>query len=177
LNIANQQPRLALRRVAAPTDSQIASWYPGAYLLDSYAVDGPSTQGKSMHELLQCVLTTQPVWIDMLLKLRDAVMRPFGIKTASPVDDMQPTGARIAFFSVLEEQANEIILGTDDRHLDFRVSLIRRISPDGEQLILTTVVQVHNLLGRAYIRAINPFHHLVVKRTLLRLARALRRIA
>jgi len=126
-----------------------------------------------MRELLESVLATQPAWIDMLLWLRDLIVRPFGIKTATRADESQPTDDRIAFFSVLDEQPDEIVLGTNDRHLDFRVSLMRKISPNGEQLILTTVVQVHNLLGRAYIRAIDPFHHLVVKRTLLRLVRTL----
>lgn len=74
---------------------------------------------------------------------------------------------------MLDEQADEIVLGADDRHLDFRLSLMRNVSENGEQLVLTTVVQVHNLLGRAYILAIRPIHDLVVRQTILRLPSSL----
>jgi Protein of unknown function (DUF2867) len=40
---------------------------------------------------------------------------------------------------------------------------------------MTTVVHVHNMLGRVYIQAIRPFHHLVVMRTILRLASSVSR--
>ena len=45
-----------VRRVAAPSNSVIADWYPGAYLLDSYSVDVASTRGESMRELVERVL-------------------------------------------------------------------------------------------------------------------------
>jgi len=65
-------------------------------------------------------------------------------------------------------------LGEDDKHLDFRLSVLR--SPDlsptlGGQLTVSTVVHCHNLLGRAYILVIAPFHRLVVKASLRRAAR------
>lgn len=164
-----------VRRVAAPAGSLIADWYPGAYLLDSYAVDVASTRGERMRELVQRALATQPAWVDMLLRLRDAIVRPFGIKTADQLRQKQPVADRISFFSVLGEQADEIVLGADDRHLDFRLSLMRNVSDNGEQLVMTTVVQVHNLLGRVYIRAIRPFHHLVVRRTMFGLASSVER--
>jgi hypothetical protein len=39
------------------------------------------------------------------------------------------------------------------------------------QVIATTVVHCHNLLGRLYILAIAPFHRLVVRSALQRAAR------
>ena len=66
----------------------------------------------------------------------------------------------------------EIVLGEDDRHLDFRLSLLRRTSPAGTQLIATTVVRSHNALGRTYLTVIRPFHHLVIRASLARFARA-----
>src|SRR5262249_55572186 len=41
----------------------------------------------------------------------------------------------------------------------------------GGQLTVSTVVHCHNLLGRAYIMVIAPFHHLVVRASLRRAAR------
>ena len=61
-------------------------------------------------------------------------------------------------------------IGADDRHLDFRLSLLRRHSPTGTLLIATTVVHTHNALGLTYLNAIRPFHHLVVRANLARCA-------
>ncbi|VFR49739.1 hypothetical protein ANT2_2646 [plant metagenome] len=59
------------------------------------------------------------------------------------------------------------MLGEDDRHLDFRVSVLRqsKLEMDGgsdARLVVTTVVRCHNRLGRAYIAVIRFFHRRVV---------------
>ena len=56
--------------------------------------------------------------------------------------------------------------------LDFRLSLLRRNSPTGTQLIATTVVHSHNAFGLTYLNVIRPFHHLVVRTSLAHFARA-----
>ena len=78
--------------------------------------------------------------------------------------------ARVDFFPVLAEHPDEILLGADDRHLDFRSSLLRRPAGDGVELVMTTSVRVHNALGRTYLTVIMPFHILVVRSALARLA-------
>ena len=67
----------------------------------------------------------------------------------------------------------EIVVGEDDRHLDFRASFL--VSPagapaGGAQLTASTVVHCHNLLGRTYLFISAPFHRLVVKASLRRAA-------
>jgi hypothetical protein len=78
----------------------------------------------------------------------------------------------VGFFPVHWEGKDEIVLGANDRHLDFRLSLLRRHSPTGTLLIATTVVHTHNALGLTYLNAIRPFHHLVVRANLARCAQA-----
>ena len=80
---------------------------------------------------------------------------------------------RISIFKVYGRSETEIVLGEDDRHLDFRLSVLRTpdLSPTlGGQLTVSTVVHCHNLLGRAYLLVIAPFHRLVVKASLRRAA-------
>nr|WP_254787295.1 DUF2867 domain-containing protein [Variovorax sp. OV700] len=77
---------------------------------------------------------------------------------------------RIGIFRIYETHVDEIVLGEDDRHLDFRVSVMR--SSAGDSLTAVTVVHCHNLFGRNYIRLIAPFHRLVVRSALERAARA-----
>ena len=98
------------------------------------------------------------------------MVTPFGIKTSGAVGASRDSNERVAFFPVHWEGGDEIVLGADDRHLDFRLSLLRRHSPTGNLLIATTVVHTHNALGFTYLNAIRPFHHLVVRANLARCA-------
>ena len=60
---------------------------------------------------------------------------------------------------------NEVILGEDDKHLNFRVSLI--LNPKGKKtenkdLIVSTTVEFNNWFGRLYFLPVRPFHKLIV---------------
>ena len=57
-----------------------------------------------------------------------------------------------------------MILGTDDRHLDFRVSILRSEAKD--LVAISTWVRPHNNLGRAYLAMVYPFHRIIVARCL-----------
>ena len=97
-------------------------------------------------------------------------MGPLGVKSSGEVRRLRGGRDRIDFFPVLACSANEIILGADDRHLDFRLSLLRRPAAQGMPvLIATTVVHCHNRLGRWYLAAIMPFHRLIVRSSLRRI--------
>ena len=99
-------------------------------------------------------------------------MTPFGVKTSGEVRASRADNGRVDFFPVQWESNDEIVLGEDDRHLDFRLSLLRRNSPTGTQLVATTVVRSHNAFGLTYLNLIRPFHHLVVRAHLAHFARA-----
>lgn len=78
-----------------------------------------------------------------------------------------------SIFRVYGKSETEIVLGEDDKHLDFRLSFLHTpaLSPTlGGQLTVSTVVHCHNLLGRAYIFVIAPSHRQVVKASLRRAA-------
>src|SRR6201995_1550511 len=162
------KPRV--RRATPPSESVVASWYENASLLDSYSIDLSASEQSSMRELAARTLVNPPAWQKALIALRDAMVTPFRIKH-SDTDRTSGDGLeRVDFFPVHWEGKDEIVLGTDDRHLDFRLSLLRRHCPTGTLLIATTVVHTHNALGFTYLNAIRPFHHLVVRANLARCA-------
>lgn len=98
-----------------------------------------------------------PAWATALLRLRNTLVRPFGLKTGAPDRPIFPTCL---------ETETELILGTDDRHLNFRIGLIRA---EG-RIYLSTSVDPHNLWGRAYLRLVMPFHILISRGTVARMA-------
>jgi hypothetical protein len=165
--------KLDVERVTPPPTSAIRKWYRNADLVDSHAVTLPLEMSRDVATLARALFTRPPLWIQVLLRLRDQLVGPFGVKTTT---EIRKAGAsdgrdRIGFFPVPERSPSEIILGEDDRHLDFRASvLVEADDRTGSwRLFVTTVVRCHNLLGRNYLRLIKPFHGLVVRSNLRRL--------
>ena len=159
-----------IRRTAPPAQSCIAAWFAHADLLDSYAIDLPAGHGDAPH-LAKAMLGGSPRWLKGLLAIRDAVMARFGVKTTAQLRRDAGASGRIGFFPVVSSTSGEIVLGENDRHLDFRLS-VRIERGDGalDRLVATTAVHCHNRLGRVYLRVITPFHHLVVRSLLARAA-------
>lgn len=166
--------RLTVTRVDPPPMSAIADWYRGADLVDSYAVALPHTAPEDLTTLARALFNRPPAWLRGLLRLRDQIVGPLGAKTTTAIRKAGASDGRdrIGFFPVLGRSEHEIILGEDDRHLDFRLSvLLPEDDAGGRRLVATTAVRCHNLLGRIYLWVIKPFHVLVVRSYLSRLGR------
>ena len=102
------------------------------------------------------------------MRVRDAIAGRFGLKTNDAYrtgDPRHPVscqpGERIGFFTVYERTENEAIVGEDDRHLDFRVSVLL----DESTITLTTMVFYRSWLGRWYFAVVRPFHMAMVPRS------------
>lgn len=99
-----------------------------------------------------------PAWVSALMRLRNLLVAPFGLNTEVTTPD------RVGFFPLVTRSDDELILGLDDSHLDFRISLLKQ---DG-QIYFTTWVRTKNRFGRLYLRAIMPFHILIVRNAVKR---------
>ena len=75
--------------------------------------------------------------------------------------DLSP-GASLGGFRVFQRVEEEILIGEDDRHLDFRVSVLRKTENECSWVIISTVVRYNNWLGKVYFNLIRPFHKLIV---------------
>lgn len=153
-----------------PPASQLSSSYGRADFADAFSVDLPERACYDAEALARHVFANQPAWIAMLLGIRDTLVRPLGLKTT--VDFKEKGGDRISLFHVFERSDDEIVLGEDDTHLDFRVSvLVQPSSHSRSRLTVTTLVFYNRPLGRAYITLIAPFHRAVVRASLHRAQR------
>jgi len=161
--------------VALPTQSAVVAIYKSVNLADAFAVQLPPGTSSDPDVLWRFLIAQQPSWIGWLTNIRDAVVAGFGLKTAKHLATLSNEASvdRIGIFKVYGKSENEIVLGEDDKHLDFRLSVLH--TPDsssarGGQLTVSTVVHCHNLLGRTYLSVIAPFHRLVVTASLRRAA-------
>jgi len=162
------------KSVALPAQSGITRVYKSTHLADAFAIRLPSGASHDAEVLARFIFAHQPSWVGMLMRVRDSIVACFGLKTGKQLATLAggATAERVGIFKVYSRNATEIVLGEDDRHLDFRVSVLCSHTPGAEtQLTVSTVVHCHNLLGRAYLLVIAPFHRMVVKASLRHAAR------
>ena len=58
----------------------------------------------------------------------------------------------------LLHRRNEIVAGRNNKHLDFRLSVLRMTDGDAVSVVVSTICSVHNLFGKIYLFFIVPFH-------------------
>ncbi len=105
------------------------------------------------------VITDFPGWARFLLLIRRALTSPFGLSNDGPA-----AKDKVGVFPVETETSRELIAGFNDRHLDFRVSVM---SQNGS-VFLATWVHPHNVAGQLYLKTILPFHILIARDALAR---------
>src|SRR2546421_9995854 len=102
----------------------------------------------------------QAGWIRALTWVRDAVMATVGVKSSRAIGAAAAArGPVIGYFPLLSKSAGELVVGENDRHLDFRVAILLRTgAAGGRELVVVTVVHWHNRLGRTYLAGVATFH-------------------
>ncbi|MBC7957738.1 MAG: DUF2867 domain-containing protein [Cytophagales bacterium] len=165
-----------VKLVALPLHSAVTHFYKTVNLADAFAIQLPAGASKDPDVLARFILSHQPSWVGVLTKVRDLLVAGFGLKTAKHLASLAggAPADRAGIFKVYSVSETEIIVGEDDRHLDFRVSVfcaLESAPQASRQLVVSTVVQCHNRLGRVYIFLIAPFHRMVVRASLLHAAR------
>jgi len=158
--------RHAVEAVAVPEDdAAVAALAPVDYA-DAFRVYLPETVPLDPVAFAQACFTRVPAWIAVLMRVRNVLMRPFGLITDAPGSAPHAAGTpvapgqRLGIFCVYARTDDALLLGGDDRHLDFRVAV--RVFPHPRMAVVTTAVRFHNALGRAYFAVVAPFHRRVV---------------
>ncbi len=128
--------------VKAPVDC--AAFLPGYDFADAYAAPAPA--GVDAIEAARRAFAQAPRWAAALMNLRDRLVAPFGLKPAPS------TG-----FPIISQSPEQVVMGFDDRHLDFRIV----VTVAGGMATVTTIVRRHNFLGRLYLAAVLPFHRMI----------------
>jgi hypothetical protein len=165
---------LAIEKVALPADALIVQALPDVDYADAYRVQLPQGRRYDVADLSRMVFARAPRWISALMRLRDALVRPLGLKTAAqlsgrPVDP----ATHIGFFRIYARAADEVVLGEDDRHLDFRVSIRCRRENDRSRVTVSTVVHYNSWLGRLYFVPVRLGHRIIVPALMRHIVRQL----
>lgn len=146
------------RPTAVPGTALLAGALPRVDFADAYAVARrPGTPGDPA-AWADAVFHDPPAWVARLMGVREALVGLVGIARGGS-----------SAFDPVARTADEVLLGTDERHLDFRASVL--VEPD--RVVLSTVVRLRNRRGRAYFALVRRVHPVIVRAMLTRAARRL----
>lgn len=157
--------RAVVRTAEVTVAMTAAAGLPDADFHDAFAVrlpQGGSPDVRGCYAAL--VSASTPHWMSVLGRIRRVLARAMRLDTA----DWQPGTSP---FGLLHATDGLVVVGADDRHLNFRAVLELQAGPGtGTELVLATFVQRHNLAGRAYFALVRPFHRFIVATMLRRVA-------
>ncbi len=149
---------------------------------DSFCIGFKNSNNYSADYLTALLFTSIPSWVRILLKLRDIIVKPFGLATgpfpeqsALNLSLKYKIGDRAIFFPVVDHSSSEIVMAEDDKHLYFKTSLYieKSLIGNSDTAYLTTLVQFHNIWGRIYFAPVKPFHKLIMRSLLVNFAKKL----
>ncbi len=161
------------RKATIPEGSLLAKYLPADYS-DSYTVEVTGGERLSPDDLQVSFWIGMPPWVDALMGLRDALVRPFGLQSgrgeAAEFEKCIRTGGKYRFASVPAKSPDETVLLLSERHLDAYLSMLVKGDDTGRSVTATTLVYFHNRWGRIYFGLIRPFHGIIVRSMLRRAA-------
>lgn len=118
------------------------------------------------------ILENPPGWISCLMRMRNGVVRWFGLKTVQ-----LSAGDSAGGFPIISSTQDRTVMGFDDHHLDFRI-MIDVIGDDRDQTVsVTTLVQRKNWLGWVYMMFVAPVHRRIVPTMLRRVCHGIHEVA
>lgn len=107
----------------------------------------------------------RPGWMKSILILRNALAAPFGLEVSRHRDilsvERKPAyavGDSLLGWTIFVHTPAELIVGRDNAHLDFRVSILREDAREQPRAVISTICDAHNMFGVAYLKAVLPFH-------------------
>lgn len=165
-----------------PSQSVLHPDYVGrAYFQDSYRVS-LARKNSSVVEIFLGIFSHHPTWMKVALVVRNHLASAAGLEAPSRPEIMTPEirsnysiGEKIGPWPIFTLSESELVAGRNNRHLDFRLSIMRAINGETETAVVSTVCLVHNTFGKVYLFFIVPFHKLGV-RSLIKAAAAAGRL-
>jgi uncharacterized protein DUF2867 len=141
-----------------------------AYFRDSYRA--LLSRGElGIIDIFLGIFAHHPRWMKLLLIVRNNVASLVGLDAPSASDmlhieirDRYVVGDTIGVWPIFSLSENEIVAGRNNKHLDFRLSVLRVADGDRTSVVVSTVCTVHNLFGKVYLSFVVPFHRYGVRK-------------
>lgn len=135
-----------------------------AYFRDSYRAPLRRTHA-SVVDIFLAIFAHHPMWMKILLIVRNRIASFCGLDapTASEILNLEirsryGVGDKIGVWPIFSLTETELVAGRDNKHLDFRLSVLRMTGSETPSVVVSTICTVHNAFGKLYLFFIVPFH-------------------
>lgn len=162
-----------------PKDSLVQTAFTEIHYDDTFGIQ-IEARDIALEELPILMFKSIPSWFYLLFKIRDWIATGLGLKTGSTFDFEKQVqqfkgnpGEQLNLFRVYARSENELMMGENDKHLDFRLSYFKIDHGPQTELLLSTVVHYNAPMGRLYFFFVKPFHKLIVPILLRKMAKQL----
>lgn len=171
----NQMEKLSnsvVKSLNLPPTSIIRESFEEAHYIDTYCISVCNPQNYSIDYITGIFFTSLPNWIKKLLSFRNFIVKFFGLE-GGHIDKLKKPdksvyydiGSTAVMFKVHSRNNNEIVMADNDKHLNFRTSLLieKTDKQDIYNLYSATIVHYNNIWGQLYFIPVKPFHRIIVK--------------
>jgi hypothetical protein len=117
------------------------------------------------------IFAHHPLWMKLLLIVRNKVASLAGLDapTASEIlrveiKDRYVVGEKIGVWPIFSLSEDVVVTGRNNKHLDFRLSVLKLSDGEGMSVVVSTICTVHNLAGKVYLFFVVPFHRYGVRK-------------
>ena len=117
------------------------------------------------------IFAHHPVYMKLILIVRNRIAAFCGLEAAHPSETLHfqirnsySVGEKIGVWPILSLTENELVAGRDNKHLDFRLSVLKISDGETACVVVSTICMVNNTFGKVYLFFITPFHKWGVQR-------------
>jgi len=160
-----------IKKSSLPTGTLINQYFTNIHYQDCLVTEVNPSKEITVSDAAKAFFLCSPQWVHQLMKLRYKIAGLFSLKTdkhqKKDIDRLYnsnfETGEKFGLFEILFRSENEIIMGANDRHLNFRVTIYLQTFPKQHyQVYIGTVVQLNNFFGKIYFFVVQPFHKFIL---------------
>jgi hypothetical protein len=141
-----------------------------AYFRDSYRAQ--LSRGElGVVDIFFAIFMHHPPWMKLLLIVRNKVASLVGLDAPTASEILYPkmrdhyaVGEKIGVWPIFSLSENEVVAGRNNKHMDFRLSVLKVPDGDRTSVVVSTICTVHNLSGKLYLFFVVPFHRYSVRK-------------
>jgi hypothetical protein len=122
-------------------------------------------------EIFFAIFARRPAWMNLMLIARNkaAALAGLEVPTTSEIVNMEKreryrVGEKIGPWPIFFLGSDELVAGRDNKHMDFRLSIMRVNHGTRPSVVVSTLCMVHNKFGQYYLSSIIPIHKFGLRR-------------
>ncbi|WP_161500025.1 DUF2867 domain-containing protein [Bradyrhizobium sp. AC87j1] len=139
---------------------------------DAYRVP-LSRSDLSVVEIFFAIFAERPGWMNLMLIARNRAAALAGLEVPTTSEIMKverrahySVGEKIGPWPIFFLGPDELVAGRDNKHMDFRLSVMKVHDGTRPSAVVSTLCMAHNKFGQCYLSCITPFHRFGLQKLL-----------